>query len=107
VRVAILSAPTFDATVVDPALLTFSGARVAHSESGRFLVKKTDVNHDGLSDIIVSFDLQGFLLGPSDTQGVVQGLTRDGRLFVGTGTLVVKLQGEPSEPDAEDEQDNR
>jgi hypothetical protein len=91
VPVAILSTPTFDVTQVDPAMIRFSGASVARNPKGKFLVSIDDVNEDGLLDVIVHFDVDGLLLKPSDTRGVVEGRTRDARVFRGIDTVQIKF----------------
>jgi hypothetical protein len=107
VSVAILSTLTFDATSIDPATVTFSGARVARNERGKFRIRRVDINKDAFVDLVAEFTVRDLLLGPTDTQGIVEGLTRDGRLFRGTDTVKVVIGADEDRCEGRDEGDRR
>jgi len=47
------------------------------------------MNGDGLDDVIAHFQTKQLLLGPTDTQAVVEGQTADGRRFRGTDSVKI------------------
>ena len=85
--VAILSSPTFDAPAeVDKTSLTFG--RTGDEASLAFCTNSNeDVNDDGLVDVVCHFYNQatGFQMG--DTEGVLKGVTQDGRPFEGVDSV--------------------
>jgi len=87
IPVAIFSTVTFDATLVNPSTLHLSGAPVVQNRQGKWQFAVVDVNGDGLNDLVAHFATAELLLGPADTQAVVEGWTRDGRNFRGTDTV--------------------
>jgi len=89
IPVAIFSTPTLDLTHIDPATIRFSGASVATNKKGKWQVSYGDFNGDDLNDVIAHFETGQILLSPSDTQGIVEGRTRDNRLFRGTDSVRV------------------
>ncbi|UCF16824.1 MAG: hypothetical protein JSW59_05055, partial [Phycisphaerales bacterium] len=57
IPVAILSRQDFDATGIDPLSVTLAGAEVApRGKSEELLAHQTDVNKDGLTDLLVQFN---------------------------------------------------
>ncbi len=60
VPVAIFSSPEFDATQVDPTSVSLAGASVAVRGKGKSMDHVEDVNADGLLDIVVQVETQGF-----------------------------------------------
>jgi 6-phosphogluconolactonase (cycloisomerase 2 family) len=89
IPVAILSSANFDAfRQVDTRSLTFG-----HSGNEQSLAfcnaAAEDVNGDGLPDLVCHFNTQqaGFVAG--DTQGVLKGLTLDGRAILGTAPIQI------------------
>ena len=88
VPVALLSSAEFDALDVDQRTLKF-GAQGNEASLLRCNKNGTDVNHDGLPDLLCHFDnlTAGFDVG--DTEGMVTGATKGGTLFEGRGWLKV------------------
>jgi hypothetical protein len=88
VAVALLSSTEFDAMDVDQSTLRF-GAQGNEASLLRCNKDGTDVNGDGLLDLVCHFDnpTAGFQVG--DTEGMVTGATKGGRLFEGRGWLKV------------------
>ncbi|HXJ43438.1 MAG TPA: hypothetical protein VNH18_29420 [Bryobacteraceae bacterium] len=77
IPVAVLSAPTFDATVrVDRKTLTFG--RAGGEESLAFCTAPEDVNHDGLLDLVCHFDTDRTGFQSGDTRAVLKARTLDG-----------------------------
>jgi hypothetical protein len=88
VPVAILSSPTFDASAVDPASVTLAGAQVALKGKGeKYMAAVSDVNGDGLPDLIVHVDTTAFQLSAGDTEAVLEGKTNAGLCIRGTDTV--------------------
>jgi len=88
IPVAILSTPTFDAlTQVNQTSLTFG--RTGSEKSLAFCSDATDVNGDGLPDLICNFNtvLTGFQAG--DTTGVLEGKTVNGTIIMGSDSVIV------------------
>jgi hypothetical protein len=87
--VAILSTATFDATsTVNRSSLTFGRTGTERSLSSCDSLG-TDVNGDGLPDLICHFSIPqaDFQLG--DTTGILKGLTSANQAIVGDDTIVV------------------
>ena len=87
VPLAVFSTPTLDLTQIDPSTLRLSGASVATNRNGHWQVAYADVNGDGLDDLIAHFKTEQLLLSSGDTQAVVEGRTRDNRLFRGSDAV--------------------
>jgi hypothetical protein len=106
IRVAILSAPDFDAfTMVDKATLTFG--RTGSEDSLAACKKKPrDVNHDKLPDLICEFFIQasGFQMG--DTVGILNGMTLQGNPITGQDLVKVKKFHQEHDDDDKQEQDD-
>jgi hypothetical protein len=90
VPVAIYSSAEFDATTIDPMSLTFAGTGI------RFVASETqpqfalsDLNGDGLLDMMAHFDIQALELSEGDVEGVLEGMTYDGVLFRGVASIRV------------------
>jgi len=60
IPVAIFSSPEFDATQVDPTSVSLAGASVAVRGKGKSMAHEEDVNGDGLVDLVVQVETQGF-----------------------------------------------
>lgn len=75
IPVAILSSATFDATTLDPATLTFGHTG---DEVSLLRCNESDVNGDGLTDLVCHFStpLTGFVVG--DIEGILRGQTTGG-----------------------------
>jgi uncharacterized delta-60 repeat protein len=89
IRVAILSAPDFDAlTMIDQNTVRFG--RTGDEDSLLSCKKKgQDVNHDGLRDLICEFSIRatGFRIG--DTIGILTAQTIDGVMLRGSDSVKV------------------
>ena len=88
VPVAILSAPGFDATTVNPTTVTMPGASVKLKQ-GKPMASFQDVNGDGLLDLVVHFSTDALQLGTTDTQATLEGMTFDGTQIRGVDTIRV------------------
>ena len=89
VPVAILSSAVFDATQVDPTSVSLAGARVAVRGKGKFMAHEEDVNGDGLVDLVVQVETQGFDdLGVGGTVELT-GITFGGEDIVGYDEVVI------------------
>lgn len=84
VQVAILSAPGFDATTVDPLSVTLSSASVNLRGNGTPQTNTRDVNGDGLTDLVVHVDTEAIQLNDTDVQAVLTARAADGRYIQGT-----------------------
>jgi hypothetical protein len=71
VPVAIITTPEFDATTVDPHTVRFAGAPAQWW-------KAVDVDHDGDTDLLLTFKTKQTNLAPGDTQACLDGQTFDG-----------------------------
>jgi hypothetical protein len=87
--VVIFGTPTLDVTQLDPGTMRCSGAAVARTNKGKYLVSTIDLDGDGIDDLMAHFEIDGLVLTPSDTHAVVEGLTPDGRIFRGTDAVVI------------------
>ncbi|MFL6388938.1 MAG: hypothetical protein ACJ71U_15765 [Terriglobales bacterium] len=87
--VAILSMATFDATsTVNRSSLTFGRTGTEHSLSSCDSLG-TDVNGDGIPDLICHFSISQANFQPGDTTGILKGLTNANQAIVGDDTIVV------------------
>lgn len=87
VPVAIFSTATFDALLVDPMTVTLAGAQVKLKGKGTPQSSFEDVNHDGLSDLIVHVSTEALQLTGTDTEAVLEGETVDGMLIRGVDSV--------------------
>jgi hypothetical protein len=87
VPVAILSAADFDATTVDPLTVTLAGAAVRIKGKGTPQASASDVNGDGLLDLIVHVDTTALQLSETNTDAILEGMTFDGQKISGTDTV--------------------
>ncbi len=83
VAVAIFSTPEFDATTIDPAMVTLANALVALKGKGVPMASVADVNDDGLSDLVVHIDTETLELSAGDTDAVLKAKTFGGLLVAG------------------------
>lgn len=95
VPVAVLSCPALDATTVDPATVTLAGAGVAiRGKGSRYMSSVSDVNGDGLLDLIVHVDTQNLDPGGiQDGAAVLTGQTYDGAAVQGCDDILVVPPG--------------
>ncbi len=78
VPVAILSAPNFDATTINPMTVTLAGAPVVRDESSSAMAAFEDVNGNGRADLVVHVDVQALQLAETDTEAILEGETFEG-----------------------------
>jgi subtilisin-like proprotein convertase family protein len=88
VEVAVLSAPDFDATSLDPSFLTLAGSPVTRRK-GHGMGEFKDVNGDGLNDLIVEAPKQLLHLKVGDTEAELRGMTPAGRQVRGVGRIQI------------------
>jgi hypothetical protein len=87
--VAILSTATFDVTTtVNRSSLTFGRTGSEHSLSSCDSLG-TDVNSDGIPDLICHFSIPQAGFQPGDTTGILKGLTNANQAIVGDDMIVV------------------
>jgi hypothetical protein len=89
VPVAILSMPGFDATTVNPATVTLAGASVSVKGKGTPMASFTDVDADGLLDLMLHVETEALQLSDTDTEAVLLGQTFDGTHISGVDTIRV------------------
>lgn len=87
IPVALLSSNDFNAMNTDTTSLAFgpTGEERSLSHCGR----GEDVNADGRLDLVCHFHNQAAGFEPGDLEGIVRGITDDGRVFEGRGLLKV------------------
>ncbi len=89
VPVAIFSSPEFEATQVDPTSVFLAGAGVAVRGKGKLMAHEEDVNGDGLVDLVVQVETQGFDdLGAGGTVELT-GITFGGENIVGYDEVII------------------
>jgi subtilisin-like proprotein convertase family protein len=86
VEVAILSAPGFDATAVDPAMVNFAGSPATRRKTGG-MASVEDVNADGRPDLVVEVPKRFLRLAYGSTQATLRALAPDGRILEGTDRM--------------------
>lgn len=89
VPVAILSAPGFDATTVDPSTVTLASAPVKLRGRGTPQASEQDVNGDGLDDLVVQVETEALDLESEDTDAVLEGFTFGGTEIRGVDSVRV------------------
>lgn len=87
VPVAILSTATFDATQVDPATVTLSGAAVNLNGKGTPMFSIQDVNDDGRIDMLIHITTSALVLNDNDTTAVIEGSMFDGSAIKGSDSV--------------------
>ncbi len=84
IPVAILSSPSFDATQVVPESVSLAGAKVKLiGKAGRYSCATTDVNTDGLLDLLCHVETAQFFLEPGESLAVLEAETLGGRAIRG------------------------
>jgi len=89
VAVAILGSPGFDASGVDVASVTLDGVHVKQSGGGRYDYEVTDVNSDGIADMVCNFKTSDLNYGLGVSTVNIDGLTGTGAVVHGTDFLNV------------------
>jgi hypothetical protein len=87
--VAVHGSAAFDVAKVDAATLWFAGAPVALDAGGAPRASSSDVNGDGLPDLVASFETTSLELVVGDTEASLAGFTTAGRRFHGTDAVRV------------------
>ena len=87
IPIAILSSPSFDATTVDPSTIDVAGAQVRLRGNGVAMASATDVNGDGMLDLLVHVSTD--MLNLAEGQGIITltantfgGVTISGQDFI-------------------------
>ncbi|HKQ07966.1 MAG TPA: HYR domain-containing protein [Blastocatellia bacterium] len=93
VQLAIMSTPDFDAAEIDLASIVFAGAMVSTDAAGNFKTRLTDVDGDGLADLVVTLARSALQVGPEPTKVTFNAQTRSGRSLVGGDCA--RASGEP------------
>jgi hypothetical protein len=78
VPVAILGAPTFNVTTLNPLTVTLASASVRLKGNGTPQASVQDVNGDGLLDLVVHVSTEALILSLTDTQAMLEGHTYGG-----------------------------
>jgi probable HAF family extracellular repeat protein len=86
VPVAILTTADFDASMVDPATVTFADASPIRW-------KMKDVDKDGDRDMLLYFTIQYLNLNSSSTEATLIGQTTDGMNIEGSDSVVIVIKG--------------
>ncbi len=89
IPVAILSSATFDATTVKPESVMLAEAHAKLTGKGTPIFSISDVNGDGLPDLIVNILTDALQLTPGDTEAVLGGGTTSGFSITGKATVRV------------------
>lgn len=88
---AILSTPTFDATEIDPLSVRFGPAEASEAHGKGHL---EDTNGDGLTDLLLHFDVQESGITASLTEVCLKGMTHSGTHLKGCAAIQV-IANEP------------
>ncbi len=98
-RVAVLSTPTRDATLLDPSTMLLHGAQVAgtgvwllsvaRTPGGKFLCNVQDVDRDRRPDLVCHFDLTAHALPPGTSAAILDARTFAGEPLRGQDTVRV------------------
>ena len=89
---AILSSLSFDAATVDPLSVELASGKDGLKGNGTPMASFSDVNGDGLTDIVVQIATDSLLPTNTDTNVVLMGETFDGIAFTGTDTIRIVSQ---------------
>jgi hypothetical protein len=80
IRVSVLGSANFDVSEIEPSSFEFHGAKPTRAAVA-------DINHDGIPDMIVTFDRGSTHLAPSAARGVVKGWLKNSQVFSGEATI--------------------
>ena len=81
--------PGFDATTVNPTTVTLAGASLRVKGKGAPMASFTDVDGDGLLDLMLHVETEALQLSDTDTEAVLLGQTFDGTHISGVDTIRV------------------
>jgi len=92
VSVAVLSGPRFDAGQVDASTVRFGPGYIQMDRWAKGTGRLLDADHDGKQDLVMTFPLDDVLklAAPCRSDLWLSGKTRQGRVFVGRGIVVIK-----------------
>ncbi|MBI5707365.1 MAG: hypothetical protein HZC36_10300 [Armatimonadetes bacterium] len=76
IPVVIYSSETFDATTIDPASVLLADSGIKVRGNGTYQYSLTDVDGDGLRDMVVQISTVGIQLSQGDTEAVLTAMTR-------------------------------
>jgi Thrombospondin type 3 repeat/K319L-like, PKD domain len=89
VPIAVMSTVTFDATQVDPLSVTLASAPVRLKGKGKAMANVSDVNSDGIDDLIVHVETSSFELSEEDEIADFEGQTYSGMKLRGADLIRV------------------
>jgi hypothetical protein len=89
ITVAVMSTPRIDASTIDPASVVFAGAPVYSPAPGRLFAYLSDLNQDGLQDLVASFAIEAIQLSPDDEFARLDAVLADGEPVVGFDSVRV------------------
>ena len=87
--VAILSDGSFDATDVDPLTVRLASSEVRLKGKGTPATQTSDVNGDGLDDLVVQVETENLVLQPTDSTAKLTGSTYSGVEFIGEDSVTI------------------
>jgi hypothetical protein len=92
IPVAVLGTPTFDASTVDPSTVCFGDVEDVNQRDCTVApgTKLTDVNADGILDLVLHFETQQTGIDPGDTQACLTGELFDGTSIEGCDSIKTK-----------------
>ena len=83
IPVAVLSTPEFDASTIDPWTTELAGATNKLKSNGLLQYSIADKNGDGLPDLMLHFEIEGFAPAPEGEITILTGTTFDGKYVEG------------------------
>ena len=96
VPVAILGSTEFQADSIDPSSVTLAGAGVqVRGKKDKLAATLTDVDGDGLDDLLVHVDTESLELTDGDAEAILDALTFDGVPITGVDTIQIVGAGLP------------
>lgn len=87
VPVVIFSDPDFDASKIAPLSISLAGAHIQIKGKGTPMTSLSDINNDGLQDLIVHIDTEALQLTIDDAKATLRAMTTDGRLVIGSDSV--------------------
>lgn len=87
VPVAIFGSADFDVTTVDPLTIALSGAGLKLKGNGEALFSYEDLNHDGMTDLMVHIETDALLMSVGDHSATLEGITVSGEAIRGTDSV--------------------
>ncbi len=87
--VAILSTPSFDATLIDISTIALAGAPVATKKNGTWMASFEDVNKDGRLDLVFHVTTTKLQLNSASAEAVVYAYAQDGILLISVDAVKI------------------